>query len=134
MGKKTSIHFACFFDNAETTCPDLKTGSNISLMRGILLFLLVVASVGQAQEPPMTKEALDKQFREKLVAFYHSPDLSKTAAWDINLQIAEIARSVYAPHPDILRDSAKKSFLALPEIKQEDIPPAESPIVFPSPI
>lgn len=102
-----------------------------SPMRRILPFILFAASLSQGQELPKTQEALDKQFREKLLVFYQSPEFTKTAAWDVNLQIAEIARSVYASQPDILRESAKKSFLALPEIKQADIPSAENPVVLP---
>lgn len=100
-------------------------------MYKLLLTLFSVAMIAQGAEPLVTKEDLDKQFRDKIVALYHSQDFSKTEIHDLNQQIAELARSVYSSHPDILRESAKKAFLALPTIKPDDIPPADNPIVLP---
>jgi hypothetical protein len=100
-------------------------------MRIILPALISIAFAAQGAESPLTKETLDKQFRGKIVAFYHSQDFAHTPMHDLNQQLAELARSVYAAHPDILKESAKKAFLALPPIKPDDIPPADNPIVLP---
>jgi hypothetical protein len=100
-------------------------------MNRILPILFSASLLAQGAEPLTTKEKLDGQFREKIVALYHSDDLAHTAIDQLDLRIMNLARSIYSPHPDILKESAKNAFLALPTIKLDDLPPGKNPFVLP---
>lgn len=71
---------------------------------------------------PVTKESLDKTFREKIAAFAQSPESTAAGINQFAEKAARIAESVYAGHPDVLQGAAKRSFSALPVVALKDLP------------
>jgi len=88
-----------------------------------LLFVGILVGVAlRAIAGDITKNSLDKEFSEKLSAFYHSEEFTKTPPYDLPVQIGKIAHAVYSSHAAVLFEAAKKKFYDLPTISLGDIP------------